>query len=196
RSDHVFRDGQDVLAGEARHREESRMSAHDSDAVHERALHSSVRRGGFLGIRAVGAQSACAPLSAGSSAGESGSPGEADALRAAASRLRARELSVTELTKAYLKSIKELQPKLNAFITVSEEEALTTAAQLDSELGRGQARGPLHGVPVVYKDNFDTAGVRTTMGSEFYNKRVAQSDAEAVRKLKAAGTVTLGKTNM
>jgi aspartyl-tRNA(Asn)/glutamyl-tRNA(Gln) amidotransferase subunit A len=79
---------------------------------------------------------------------------------------------------------------------LSESEALASAALLDSELARGQIRGPLHGIPVVYKDNFDTAGVRATMGSEFYSKRIAQVDAETVRKLNAAGTVMLGKMNM
>jgi aspartyl-tRNA(Asn)/glutamyl-tRNA(Gln) amidotransferase subunit A len=149
-------------------------------------------------LRGMGAIGALTALSscAGPVQGRSGTQETPDSIKAAASRLRDRQLSVTELTKAYLKYAKELQPKLNAFITLSEEGALASAAELDGELARGRVRGPLHGIPVVYKDNFDTAGGLTTMGSEFYSKRIAQSDAEAVRRLKAAGTVTLGKTNM
>ena len=172
------------------------MSTHDRDAVHERELHGSTRRRLLCGMGAIGAMVSLSPIVAGSARGQSAPQEMPDSITTAANRLRDRQLSVTELTKAYLKQAKELQPKLNAFITFSESEALASAALLDSELSRGQRRGPLHGIPVVYKDNFDTAGVRTTMGSEFYSKRIAQSDAEAVRKLNAAGTVMLGKMNM
>lgn len=172
------------------------MSAHDHDDGHETEARSSMRRQMLRGMGAIGVMTALSPYAAGSAQGQSGIGEMPDSIRAAANRLRDRQVSVTELTKAYLKHAKELQPKLNAFITLSEEAALASAAELDSELARGRVRGPLHGIPVVYKDNFDTADVLTTMGSEFYSKRIAQGDAEAVRKLKAAGTVTLGKTNM
>jgi len=101
----------------------------------------------------------------------------------AAKLIRTGRVSVTELTTAYLECAKQLEPTLNAFITLTEEHALTTAAALDRELRRGRTRGPLHGIPIVYKDNFDTAGIPTTMGSQFYSTRVAVDDAEAVRKL-------------
>jgi aspartyl-tRNA(Asn)/glutamyl-tRNA(Gln) amidotransferase subunit A len=100
------------------------------------------------------------------------------------------------LTRTYLNCIEELQPRLNAFITVSAEQALVAAAALDAGLKAGKDRGPLHGIPIVYKDNCDTAGILTTMGSQFFSKRVPAQDATVVRRLKAAGTVTLGKTNM
>src|SRR5262249_61610672 len=83
-----------------------------------------------------------------------------------------------------------------AFITVREAQARATAAALDAELRAGKDRGPLHGIPIVYKDNCDTAGILTTMGSQFFSKRVPTQDATVVRLLKEAGTVTLGKTNM
>ena len=114
----------------------------------------------------------------------------------AAHLLRTGQVSVTALTTAYLECAQQFEPLLNTFITLTEERALTTAATLDQELRHGRRRGLLHGIPLVYKDNFDTAGILTTRGSEFYRARVARDDAEAVRKLHAAGAVMLGKTNM
>src|SRR5262249_25652078 len=97
---------------------------------------------------------------------------------------------------AFLTCIRELQSQLNAFITVPEEQALAAAIALDKELKAGNDRGALHGIPIVYKDNCDTANVLTTLGSQFFRARVPVQDATVVRLLKAAGTVTLGKTNM
>ncbi len=114
----------------------------------------------------------------------------------AARLLRTGRVSVTELITTYLQCARELEPILNPFITITEAHALATAAVLDRELQAGRVRGPLHGIPIVYKDNFDTAGIPTTMGSKFYSSRVATTDAEAVRKLHAAGAVMLGKANM
>lgn len=84
-------------------------------------------------------------------------------------RLRDGSLTSEALTRAYVTCIKELQPRLNAFITIAEEHALTTAVARDAELKAGKDRGPLHGIPIVYKDNCDTAGILTTMGSEFFS---------------------------
>ena len=114
----------------------------------------------------------------------------------AAKLIRNGKVSVTELTKMYLDAAKQFEPTLNAFITLTEEEALDRAADLDKEVRRGDIRGPLHGIPVVYKDNFDTKGILTTMGSQFYSTRVAKKDAVAVSKLRDAGAVMLGKANM
>jgi aspartyl-tRNA(Asn)/glutamyl-tRNA(Gln) amidotransferase subunit A len=114
----------------------------------------------------------------------------------AGKRFRDRSLGIIELTQSYLKGVKELGPKLDAFITVTEEEALKTAAILDSELAHGKVRGPLHGMPVVYKDNIDTAGTLTTMGSAFFSTRVPQADAHVISLLKQAGVIMIGKTNM
>jgi aspartyl-tRNA(Asn)/glutamyl-tRNA(Gln) amidotransferase subunit A len=109
---------------------------------------------------------------------------------------RDRSLGITELTQAYLKGAKELAPNLNPFITVTEEEALKTATILESELAQGKARSPLHGIPIVYKDNIDTAGTLTTVGSEFLSTRVPQADAHVVNLLKRAGVIMIAKTNM
>jgi aspartyl-tRNA(Asn)/glutamyl-tRNA(Gln) amidotransferase subunit A len=155
------------------------------------------RRNVLLGLGAASAITAISPyVSALARAQSNGTNEMPGSIAAASSRIRDRQLSVTELTSAYLRSAKEFQPTLKAFITLAEDQALATARELDRELEQGRIRGPLHGIPIVYKDNFDTAGILTTMGSEFYSKRTASSDAEAVQRLKAAGTVMLGKTNM
>jgi len=111
-------------------------------------------------------------------------------------RFRDRSLGITELTQSYLRGAKEFAPKLNQFITLTEEEALKTAAILESELAQGRVRGPLHGIPIVYKDNIDTGGTLTTVGSEFFSKRVPQADAHVVSLLKRAGVIMLAKANM
>src|SRR5215471_1498048 len=117
-------------------------------------------------------------------------------IKEAAKLIHTGKVSVTELTTAYLEAAKQFEPLLNAFITLTEEDALRTAATLDRELRRRGRRGPLHGIPVVYKDNFDTAGILSTRGSQFYSARVAMDDAVAVQKLREAGAVMLGKANM
>jgi aspartyl-tRNA(Asn)/glutamyl-tRNA(Gln) amidotransferase subunit A len=163
---------------------------------HSHEVPSSMRRDLLRGLGAIGALMALAPSLPAPAAAQSKSVDMPSTIAEAAGRIRNRQMSVTELTRAYLKHAKELQPKLNAFITIAEEHALITAGELDRELEHGRIRGPLHGIPVVYKDNFDTAGILTTIGSEFFARRIAQSDAEAVRKLREAGTVTLGKAHM
>ena len=117
-------------------------------------------------------------------------------IKEAGERLRNRSVSVTELIKTYINGAKQLGPKLNPFITLTEEEALKTAAVLEVELGQGSTRGPLHGIPIVYKDNIDTAGTLTTVGSEYFNKRVPDTDAHVVALLKRAGAVIIAKANM
>jgi aspartyl-tRNA(Asn)/glutamyl-tRNA(Gln) amidotransferase subunit A len=100
-----------------------------------------------------------------------------------------------ELTKGCLASIERLNPILNCFISVTADTALAQARTAESEISRGQWRGPLHGIPVALKDLFDTAGIRTTAGSALFKDRIPSEDAEVVRRLKAAGAVLLGKTN-
>jgi aspartyl-tRNA(Asn)/glutamyl-tRNA(Gln) amidotransferase subunit A len=89
-----------------------------------------------------------------------------------------------------------MNPALNAFITVTAESALISARDAEAEIQRGHWRGPLHGIPLALKDLFDTAGVRTTAASGVFKDRIPTEDAEVVRRLKAAGAVLLGKTNM
>jgi len=114
----------------------------------------------------------------------------------AAELVRKKKVSPVELTRACLAQIEQLNPALNAFITVTAESALAQAREAEAEAQRGKLRGPLHGIPIGLKDLFDTAGVRTTAGSAVFKDRVPTQDAEVVRRLKAAGAILLGKHNM
>src|SRR5690348_3715414 len=117
-------------------------------------------------------------------------------IREAGELVRRKKVSPVELTNACLAQIDKLNPELNAFITVTRESALAEAHAAENEIQRGKWRGPLHGIPLALKDLFDTAGVRTTAGSGVFKDRIPTEDAEVVRRLKAAGAVLLGKTNM
>jgi aspartyl-tRNA(Asn)/glutamyl-tRNA(Gln) amidotransferase subunit A len=107
-----------------------------------------------------------------------------------------REVSPVEITRACLERIERLNPALNAFVTVTPESALAEARTAEAEIGRGEWRGPLHGIPVALKDLIDTANVRTTAGSAVHKDRVPQRDAEVVRRLRQAGAVIVGKNNL
>jgi aspartyl-tRNA(Asn)/glutamyl-tRNA(Gln) amidotransferase subunit A len=109
--------------------------------------------------------------------------------------MRARTVSPVEVTAAHLARIERLNPVLNAFVTVMADQAREAARVAEAELAAGRWRGPLHGVPIGVKDIFDTAGVRTTQGSSFYRDNVPAEDAEAVRRLKDAGAIVIGKCN-
>lgn len=110
--------------------------------------------------------------------------------------IRQKKVSPVTITKACLKRIEQLNPKLNAFITVTAEKALAEAAIAEKEIMDGNWRGPLHGIPVSYKDNIDTAGIRTTAASAVFKDRIPTEDAGVIKKLKAAGVICVGKTNM
>ena len=114
--------------------------------------------------------------------------------------LRSGAFSVGAITRHFLNGIHLLQPELNALIAVTEDLAIATAATLDAELRNGIDRGKLHGIPIVIKDDTDVAGYPTTVGSALYKargaERVPERDATAAARLKAAGAVILGKTNM
>src|SRR5262245_44903976 len=105
----------------------------------------------------------------------------------AAELLRGRKASAVELTNACLAQIERLNPVLNAFITVTAEQALVDARAAESEIARGRRRGPLHGIPIALKDLFDTAGVKTTAGSAVFADSVHSKEAEVVHRLKQAG---------
>ncbi len=111
-------------------------------------------------------------------------------------RLRRKEASPVEIIRACLERIEQRNPALNAFITVTAESALAEARAAEAEIGRGEWRGPLHGVPVALKDLIDTANVRTTSGSALHEDRVPERDAEVVRRLRQAGAVIVGKNNL
>jgi len=117
-------------------------------------------------------------------------------LAEAAARIRSRAVTSTQLTQACLARIDTYNPKLNCFITVMREQALAQAHDLDAEQRAGKLRGPLHGIPIALKDNIDTAGVRTTAASAVFDERVPDTDAEVTRRLKTAGAVLIGKTNL
>src|ERR1700719_4138919 len=112
-----------------------------------------------------------------------------------ADHLSKRQLSSVELTRHFLSRIERLNPALNAFITLTAEQALKEAAAADARLGSGE-RGPLLGIPLIHKDIFCTDGVKTSCGSRMLDNFVSPYDATVVARLKAAGTVMLGKSNM
>ena len=115
---------------------------------------------------------------------------------------RKRKLSPVELTRLMLARSEQLNPKLNAYITVTAGSALAQAQKAEKELfgprgGKGRRdRGPLHGIPISLKDNIYTAGIRTTAGSKILRDFVPLNDAPVVTQLKEAGAVVLGKTNL
>ena len=111
-------------------------------------------------------------------------------------QIRDRAISPVELTRVCLARIENLNPKLNAFITVLADSALDQARRAEQEIQRGNYRGPLHGIPIGLKDILDTAGTRTTAASEVFATRVPKEDAEIVRRLKEAGAVIVGKLNL
>jgi aspartyl-tRNA(Asn)/glutamyl-tRNA(Gln) amidotransferase subunit A len=113
-----------------------------------------------------------------------------------APRVAAGELRAERLAEEALAAIAKLQPSLNAFITVTAEQALADARRADQEIAGGHYRGPLHGIPVSLKDLIDVAGVPTTAGSRLREGRLAIADAPVVRHLKHAGAVLVGKTNL
>ena len=117
-------------------------------------------------------------------------------IREAADLIHRKKVSPVELTTACLARINRVNPTLNAFITITAESALEQAREAEAQVVSGKWRGPLHGVPIALKDLFDTSGVRTTAGSALFKDRIPAEDAEVVRRLKAAGAVLLGKTNM
>ncbi len=112
-----------------------------------------------------------------------------------ARRIAAKEVSSVEVVEAFTARADALEPKIGAFITRTAEQALADARQADAELAAGDRRGPLHGVPVGVKDIYWTAGVRTTSGAALDAEFTPDEDATAVRLLKNAGAIVVGKTN-
>jgi aspartyl-tRNA(Asn)/glutamyl-tRNA(Gln) amidotransferase subunit A len=110
--------------------------------------------------------------------------------------IRQKKVSPVELVTGCLERIEQLQPQLNAFITVTADQALQEAKIAEREIQNGTWKGPLHGIPVGVKDFFDTAGIRTTAAFAALKDRVPAKDAEVVTKLKEAGAIVLGKLNM
>jgi amidase len=115
--------------------------------------------------------------------------------REIARAIRDRELSAREVVTAHLERIEEVNPRLNAIVTLDGERALAAADEADARAAGGVSLGPLHGLPVAVKDLEDTAGMRTTYGSPLFADHVPATDALMVSRLRAAGAIVLGKTN-
>jgi Asp-tRNA(Asn)/Glu-tRNA(Gln) amidotransferase A subunit family amidase len=110
-------------------------------------------------------------------------------------QIRARKLSPVELTQSVLERAERLQPTLHAFLTLDGDHALQTAREAEVSLTRGDDLGALHGLPVSVKDLEQTAGLRTTYGSKFFEHNVPDVDGAVAGRLRAAGAVIVGKTN-
>jgi amidase len=110
--------------------------------------------------------------------------------------IRERRLSSREIVEAHLRQIKRYNPAVNAIVTLDEEGAVRRAGEADAALARGELWGSLHGVPVTVKDTFETAGLRTTSSYHRLADYVPQQDAGAVARLRGAGGIVLGKTNV
>ena len=115
--------------------------------------------------------------------------------RTLAQLVRTRKVSATEVMRAFVAQIERVNPKVNAIVTFVPELALSTARKLDRRIKTGKA-GPLAGLPIAYKDNVPTRGIRTTSGSPIYRDHVPKEDHLIVERLSAAGAIILGKTNL
>jgi amidase len=114
----------------------------------------------------------------------------------AAEAIRRRQISSAELTRLALGRIDRFNPSLNAIVNVLGDKAMEEARAADAALAKGERRGPLHGVPVTVKDSFEIAGVRTTAGAPFLRDHVPAEDSATVARLRKAGAVILGNTNV
>jgi len=112
-----------------------------------------------------------------------------------ARRLARKEVSARDVMRAHLAQIERVNPKLNAVVTLVAEQAMANAAKADEAVMRRDPIGALHGLPAAHKDLVDTAGIRTTLGSPFYRDNVPARDALIVTRMRAAGAITVGKTN-
>ncbi|MDN4525041.1 amidase [Fictibacillus fluitans] len=116
-------------------------------------------------------------------------------LSALSEEIKTKEISPVEVVRELLDRIQEVNPVVNAFITVLEEQALKEARQAEGEIMAGNCRGRLHGVPVGLKDLIYTKGIRTTMGSKIFQDFIPDRDAVVVQKLRKAGAILIGKCN-
>ena len=112
-----------------------------------------------------------------------------------ATRIREKSLSPVEVVQAHLDRIEQLNPTLNAIVFFAED-SLEQARRAEAAVMRGDDLGPLHGVPYTLKDCIETAGMRMSLGSRIYDGYISRQDAEVYTRLKSAGGILLGKTNM
>jgi len=109
--------------------------------------------------------------------------------------IRRKKLSAREVMSAHLQQIERVNPKVNAIVTLLAEQATESARKADELQARGTLLGPLHGLPVVHKDLFETAGIRTTFGSRIFKDNVPKRDAIIVERINGAGAICVGKSN-
>ena len=112
-----------------------------------------------------------------------------------ARRIARKEISARDVVRAHLERIDQVNSRLNAIVTLVPEEAMAAAADADDALAKGEPVGPLHGLPVAHKDLIPTRGIRTTFGSRIFADHVPDHDGLIVERLRAAGAITIGKTN-
>lgn len=117
-------------------------------------------------------------------------------IREVADLMRTKQVSPVEVTRAVLRRIERLEPKLNSFVSVTAELALEQAARAEKEISGGNYRGPLHGVPFSLKDIIDVAGLPTTCASKVMADHYAQENSSVVDRLYGAGAVLIGKNNL
>lgn len=110
--------------------------------------------------------------------------------------IKSKEVSATDLTKAFLERTKKLNSSLNSFITITEKEALHHAGRIDELVSQNQQLPTLAGIPVGIKDIFSTKGIKTTAASKVLENYISPYDATVVSKLNSAGAITIGKTNL
>ena len=110
--------------------------------------------------------------------------------------VRSKQVSPVEVVEAYLERIDRLDPQLHSFLLVTRDDAMKSAAEAEAAVMRGDQLGPLHGLPIAIKDSQMTGGVRTTLGSLLFKDRVPENDCAVVERVKQAGAIPLGKTNL
>lgn len=113
-----------------------------------------------------------------------------------ANLIREKEVSSTEVVQAHLDRISTVNPEINAMVTDNAEKALLAAKEADQAIAKGDKLGPLHGVPFTVKDSIDTANVLSQRGSPIFQGRIPEKDATSVARMKQAGGILLGKTNL
>jgi aspartyl-tRNA(Asn)/glutamyl-tRNA(Gln) amidotransferase subunit A len=123
-------------------------------------------------------------------------PAEPQTIAALARAIAARQVTAADATERCLATIAERDPAINAFIAVLRDDARAQAREADAELAAGRSRGPLHGVPVSIKDLIDIVGMPTTAASRVRQEHIATADAPVITRLRDAGAVLIGKTNL
>ncbi|MGH7472004.1 MAG: amidase family protein, partial [Longimicrobiales bacterium] len=169
-------------------------NTHDAAAISRRAF------GQALGAAALGGSLSPALVAAtGTEHAQQARPAASELCYTSAIELarliRTRQVSARELLAAHLAQIERVNPRVNAIVTLAAERAQADAARADEALARRRPVGALHGLPIAHKDLVETEGIRTTRGSPFYRDNVPTRDAVLVARIRAAGAITLGKTN-